>query len=110
VPAAPQPLRDRLLERHSELDSWQLVADELELNKTTVWRVANQGWLPSDAVSLQKLGIAAQVGVLFMEGAIIEGGALVGQSSRTCECGVEFIPNHPRRRRCFYCSPIRRKP
>ncbi len=106
---ASPSLRASLHSLHDELDSWQAVADRLGFkSKATPWRVANQGWLPKDPASLQKLGLPALVGVQFVPGSTIESGALIGEGSRSCECGVEFISNHPRRRRCFYCSPIRR--
>jgi hypothetical protein len=30
-------------------------------------------------------------------------------SAQVCECGQWFISNHPRRQKCFICSPFKRK-
>jgi hypothetical protein len=41
-------------------------------------------------------------------GLIVFPGSMVGESSRMCSeegCSNFFIPNHPRRTRCYECSP-----
>ena len=47
------------------------------------------------------------VTVLAPEGRLINGALVSGEMS-TCAvpgCPVVFVPNHPRRKKCFVCSP-----
>lgn len=42
----------------------------------------------------------------------VEPGAFVFHKSKRCanlECQLPFVPNHPRREKCFICSPYRGK-
>lgn len=54
-----------------------------------------------------KLGLPVSARVVSV-GIAIPDNTLALSASR-CECGRWFIPNHPRRKSCFICSPYRRR-
>ncbi len=51
------------------------------------------------------LGLPAESSVVVMAGEVPAGSQAV--AALQCECGQWFIANHPRRRRCFVCSPYK---
>lgn len=52
-----------------------------------------------------RFGLAEMATITVMDGEVPAGSQSI--SARRCECGEWFISNHPRRRRCFMCSPWR---
>lgn len=100
---------EMLLERHAALDSWRKVGAELGISGGMAHRVAH-GYDPKDPRIRSKLGMRSMAPIITLAGAIVEGGALVGVSSRTCAkrgCAVKFIPNVPIRKYCYLCSPTK---
>lgn len=53
-----------------------------------------------------QLGYTEETTVMVVEGQLVEGSLVPG--SQRCGCGRWYVANHPRRRRCYVCSPIRR--
>ncbi len=55
------------------------------------------------ALGLPQIGTVIVIG-----GGSIPAGAQVVRAE-LCKCGEWFISNHPRRKKCFVCSPFRRR-
>ena len=56
----------------------------------------------------QQLGLPPVSDVIYLYGYIPTGEA-ISVGAVLCECGQLFISNHPARKRCFICSPYRRR-
>lgn len=68
-----------------------------------------EGHEPHDPKIRAVLGMPAKVATVYViGGGVIPPGAQV-ISANLCECGQPFISNHPARKRCFICSPYKRK-
>ena len=72
----------------------------------TLWSIA-KGNRPVPAKWREKFGLPPVSTVEPIAGEIPHGAQALG--AMRCECGMPFISNHPRRRRCFICSPYRGK-
>lgn len=70
---------------------------------------ALRGELPAGREKRAAFGLPVVTAVLVMGGSEIPPGAQVIATAERCDCGQWFIPNHPARRRCFICSPYRRR-
>jgi hypothetical protein len=53
----------------------------------------------------RRLGLPDLGRITVMEGEAPDGSQALG--ARQCQCGEFFISNHPRRRKCYVCSPRR---
>lgn len=67
-------------------------------------RLIAQGYLPGKKVR-GLLGLPPESSVVVMAGDVPAGSQAL--AAMQCGCGQWFIPNHPRRKRCFVCSPYK---
>jgi hypothetical protein len=56
----------------------------------------------------RRLGLTLTATVYVIGGSVIPPGAQVISAS-LCECGQPYISNHPARKKCFICSPFRKR-
>ena len=107
MPTLEQLCRE-MQNKHTEVHSWQKVGDCYGINKATARLVAN-GYEPGKKVRrLLGLPEEARVNVVVIYGEVPPGAQVI--SAQLCiACRRAFIPNHPRRKRCFICSPFRRR-
>lgn len=66
------------------------------------------GQEPKDQRNRSALGLVAYAYVYVVTGGEVPPGAQVVSASR-CDCGQWFIPNAPNRRKCFICSPYKKR-
>ena len=62
------------------------------------------GYEPKDPVIREVLGLDRESTVVFVDGQRRPRAQAVG--AVRCACGQWYVSNHPRRRRCFGCSPF----
>ncbi len=102
----------------------RLYVQRLYAEKQSLRRIANEdfggrvthaviqrildGQEPKDQRNRSALGLVAYAYVYVVTGGEVPPGAQV-VSAMQCECGQWFIPNTPSRRRCFICSPYKKK-
>lgn len=91
--------------KHAETHSWQKTADAFGINKAMA-RLLAQGYKPGKKIR-DRLGLPEVSQVVVIFGSVPEGTQAI--AANLCECGQWYIANHPRRKRCFVCSPYRRK-
>lgn len=86
-------------------DTYRVIADSLRISPALVWKI-ERGHEPTDPAIRARLNLHATVEVVPMGGNIRAGAQVLG--SIYCNaCGEPFVSNHPRRRKCFRCSPYR---
>jgi hypothetical protein len=78
-----------------------------QINHAVVQRIL-AGEEPKDPKIRRAVGLADYHQVVVVAGGDVPPGTLVISAS-LCECGQWFISNHPRRKRCFICSPYRKQ-
>lgn len=100
-----EKVRSRLLKEYNELKSWELVARHYGLTKAEVWKVATKKHEPKRVKIRNALGLPPGQFIVVINGEVPPGAQSIG--AMPCLCGQHFIPNHPRRRACFICSPYR---
>ena len=104
-------VKERLREAH-DIDGlkWRDIANQDEykgIAPGTLCRFAKGNWEPRGYYLRHRLGLPNAVSVVPIAGIIPENSqALCAQQ---CLCGRYFISNHPRRMKCFICSPFRGK-
>lgn len=112
-------LRQQLLELRSQPyfgrseTPWYIVRDAILPNgkralvsAATVWKIAMRPpYEPRNAAIRDALGLDPESAVTFVDGRQKPRAQALDVSE--CECGRYFVSNHPRRRRCFICSPYR---
>jgi hypothetical protein len=87
-------------------DTYDILSKRYRVNKFYLWKILNQeDYSPPPSVC-KILGIAVISEVQVVSGSIPPGSQSLG-ASYCIRCGKPFIPNHPRRRKCFTCSPPR---
>ena len=89
--------------------SWRSIAnlDEYRgIPPGTLNRIAKHGYIPYKWH--YQFGLPGTERITEIAGVIVVPLSQVGASSRECTCGQFFIPNHPKRRRCFTCRPIQK--
>lgn len=102
--------QQRLKVLHEAGHSWRRIqADYPEYKAISLPSLARlaRGIDPGNKVR-HLLGLPPAATVIVIGGGQIPEGAQV-ISADQCECGQWFISNHPRRHKCFVCSPARRK-
>ena len=95
--------------------SWAKVHREIvpagrqdQVSVALVYRVAREpGYEPKDLEIRDILGLDRESAVVFVDGRTRPRAQAVGAVQ--CACGQWYVSNHPRRRRCFKCSPFRGK-
>ena len=87
--------------------TWEQISQIYEIPKSTLHAFATgRRCLPLKWYG--RLGLEMpDATVTVVSGEIPHGAQALG--AMRCECGMPFISNHPRRRRCFICSPHRGK-
>lgn len=98
-----EQLSCEIREIHAGNQSWQKTADNYGINKAMA-RLLALGYQPGKKMR-RKLNLPDIAQVVAIAGEVPDG-ALVIKAER-CECGQYFISNHPRRKRCFICSPYK---
>ena len=79
-----------------------------QVSVACVYRVAREpGYEPRDLEIRSILGLDRDSPVVFVDGRTRPRAQAVG--AQRCGCGQWFVSNHPRRRKCFRCSPFRGK-
>jgi hypothetical protein len=92
--------------------TWERVAEEFwpGLNRAIPWKIAYTNYVPTDPILRMKLGLR-QISTVIPIEETIPNGTIALKASVCHRCDQYFISNHPRRRKCFICSPFRgRKP
>lgn len=69
-------------------------------------RLIANGYIPGAHIR-RKLNLPAYAQVIAIAEEIPEGTLVL--KATLCPCGQYFISNHPRRKKCFQCSPYRAK-
>ena len=92
---------------YRKLHSWAQVARKYQVTKPLAWRIANKGYEPKKFAirKILELPLVATVTPIL---AAIPFGAQALFAQR-CACGQHFISNHPLRKKCFRCSPYRKR-
>lgn len=97
----------KLLNDYSRLSSWRKVGKVYGITAAMARLIAH-GYNPGRRVRGQ-LGLPQLSTVITVaDGEVPDGSQVIGASR--CACGQWFVSNHPRRSKCFICSPYRRKP
>lgn len=110
-------LRERILgirgsNGHAKL-SWAkvhraIVPDTVraQVSVACVYRIAREpGYEPKDPEIREILGLDTDSPVMFVDGRTRPRARAL--DAMQCGCGEWFVSNHPRRRKCFTCSPFR---
>jgi len=84
------------------------LAEKYPVNRWHLWMLVTQDdYRPTNEIC-DKLDIVRDVPVTPVNGRPIPAGAQV-LMAQFCECGRAFIPNTPKRKKCFICSKYRGK-
>jgi len=111
-------LRQYLLDlrgRNGCTQTWEKVFEAMvpehrreHVSPATLWKIAKEpGYEPKDELIREILGLDPESPVTFVDGQHKPRAQALDVTP--CECGRYFVSNHPRRRRCFVCSPYRGK-
>jgi hypothetical protein len=76
-----------------------------QVNHATIQRIL-KGMFPADQITREKLGLQQIGSIVVVNGIVPEGTQAIG-ANQCVNCDRWFIPNHPRRRKCFTCSAPR---
>ena len=79
-----------------------------QVSVALVYRIATEpGYEPKEPEIRDVLGLDQESAVTFVDGKPRPRSSAL--DVKRCACGRYFVSNHPRRRRCFSCSPFRGK-
>jgi hypothetical protein len=92
-----------LWESHALTNSWRKTGAPYGLSGAMA-RLIALGYEPGRKVRAA-LGLRPVITVIQMGAEIPDGAQVI--SASLCSCGRWFIGNHPRRTKCFICSPFR---
>ena len=101
-----EELRLDLLKLHSELKSWRKAGKHYGLNPAMARLIVVKNYDPGPRIRF-RLGLPIKANVIVLEGIVPEGTQVI--SAQQCPCGDWFISNHPRRIKCFICSPYKKR-
>ena len=87
--------------------SWSTVGEAFHISKGMAFRIVERHYEPKDIFIRARLGLPNIAQVVPVVGEIPNGTQAIRADQ--CACGQWFISNHPRRKKCFKCSPYRRK-
>lgn len=77
-----------------------------QVSIATVWKIAMRPpYEPQDLAIRHILGLNGEAQVQYLDGRQRPRAQAVG--AVPCACGQWYVSNHPRRGRCFVCSPYR---
>ena len=98
-------VQDEIKSLHGMYGSWREVQkhEHPDIPFGTLSRIANDGYVPKKWYLY--FGIPLPANVIAVAGIIPNGSQAL--LANQCSCGAWFISNHPRRRKCFVCSPYR---
>jgi hypothetical protein len=101
-------VQDELNAAHGLLHAWRKVANLEPYRGISPGSLCSivHGWEPKKPVIRARLGLPQPASVIVISGSVPAGSQVL--SALQCPCGRYFISNHPRRRRCFICSPFRK--
>ena len=101
-------LRRRINVLRQEGLSYRNVADFYGVNPGIIHSIVNkEGYEPKDPEIRKRLSLPTIANNIFVVNGKIEEGAQ-SRGSRSCLiCGRSFVPNSPKRKRCFSCVPFR---
>lgn len=110
---AEERLRAALNAAHKKLGNWRAVAALPEYSDPepaipfgTLAGIAGGRRVPQKW--RRRLRVPEEGTVTVLQGEAVDGA--VALRLQACSCGVWYVSNHPRRRRCFSCSPYGGKP
>lgn len=97
----------RIIEAERKIHTFNELSQKYGLvNVWYFWNLVHSpGYVPPDHV-LAKWNIKTFVSVQIVGGQVVEGAELISVVGK-CNCGQAYISNHPKRKRCFTCSPYR---
>jgi hypothetical protein len=78
------------------------------INHAVVQRIL-AGEEPRDPLIRRAVGLADYHQVVVVTGGDVPPGTLVISADQCIECGRYYISNHPRRKKCFICTPYRKQ-
>jgi hypothetical protein len=96
---------------HEAKNSFRQIAKENFggcVSHATIQRIY-KGVEPHDLKTRQALGLPAYHQVVVVTGGDVPPGTLVISADQCVECQRFYISNHPRRKKCFICSPYRKQ-
>lgn len=94
-----------LLEIYQSTHSWRKTGAQYNINGSMARMIAN-GYRPGKRIR-ERMGLPPETTVVVISGAVPPGSQSI--AAKQCACGRWFISNHPRRKRCFICSPYHGK-
>lgn len=98
-------LRVEINQKYAQNQSWQKTCESYGINKAMARMIA-LGYQPGKKIR-KVLDLPEIAQVIALAGSVPNGTQVI-MASR-CECGQYFVSNHPRRQKCFICSPYRKR-
>ena len=100
-------LCEKLNFEHDEIGmSWNALSRSYDVSVGLLYNIAKHGYNPGTKRVRDKLGLSTMVGIVTLNGNVPDNTLVLG-AQRCIKCGRPFISNHPRRRKCYICSPYR---
>ena len=100
-----EQLQREIQQDHEVTHSWRKTAQKYGVFPNMARMIAN-GYEPGPRIRA-RLGLPQVANVVVIEGRVPAGSQSI--AAEQCACGQWFISNHPRRRKCFICSPYKRR-
>jgi hypothetical protein len=94
---------------YNDLDSWRKVGAKFGITGAMAFRIVRRDYEPKTNEIRGVLGLPPSSKVIPVNGREIPNGTQALVAEYCIDCGQPFISNHPRRRKCFICSPYRGK-
>jgi hypothetical protein len=104
-PITLEQLSSDLRQRHKIEQSWRKAAAPYGIFPSMA-RLIAMGYEPGRKIR-ERLGLQPAATVVVVYGEVPDGAQVL--QAQQCPCGQFFISNHPRRTKCFVCSPYRRR-
>lgn len=101
-------LLDELDEMRRQGMSYEQIGQCYDVNRTTIWKIINTRKPPNFPRIRHQLGLPLAKEVHFitaLQTNEIDHANIQAYAVATCHCGRLFVPNHPKRKQCFICSP-----
>lgn len=87
--------------------SWRKAGAQFGISGALAYRIVKRNYEPKTPAIRLALGLPVSAQVIAVFSPIPDD--TLALSAKRCQCGRWFIPNHPRRKLCFICSPYRRR-
>jgi hypothetical protein len=91
------------LAKHQKGESWRKIAVKYGLHPNMARLIAN-GYEPGNKIR-KKLNLSLIAEVETLDENFPDGSQVLG--ALQCGCGQWFVSNHPKRKKCFFCTPFR---